>query len=826
MAVVCPKCRFENPDGALHCNQCGEALKPAEGPDITKTFITPKDSLQKGTTLAGRYTIIEELGRGGMGVVYKAEDTKLKRTVALKFLPPELTHIPDVKARFMREAQAAAALDHPNICTVYEFDEADETTFISMAYIEGKSLKDKIEAGPIALEEALRIAEQTAEGLQEAHKKGVVHRDIKSANIMVTERDQAKIMDFGLARKTEGTLITQEGTTMGTVAYMSPEQAQGEKVDHRSDIWSFGVVLYEMLTGKLPFKGEHEQAVIHSILKEKPKQVTNERPEVPASIEQVIDKALEKNPDDRYQQIEEFLDDLKSISAGIVPEEIKARLRREKFRKRRKAILYTGAGGLVILAVVLILTFFPGGAEAIDSIAVLPLENRTGDAEQEDFVDGVTDELIGRLAQISGLRRVISRTTIMRYKDTNKSLPEIARELNVDALVEGTVHQVGENMRIQLQLFDALPEEQNLLAETYERAGTDVLMMYGEIAKAIAGELQVKLTTEEETRFSKVRQVNPEAYEACLLGWSHWYKLSPPDLETAEQYFESALEQDPNYALAHTGMFLALATRAQIGLTSPGEILPEAKPYLLKAMELDDTLAEAHFAMACLKTWFEWDWESGEASFLRAFDLNPNHAMGRVYYSTLLCYLRRNEEAAAQGALALELDPLNSLSMSNYANTLLFLGRYDEAIVQSRNALRTSPNNPQALAVLWETSHLRRRYDDALEEAKAFFAALELTPVVEAMSSGYETGGYPGAMNAAAETLAAISQQVYFAPWFIAYLYAAAGETEKTLGWLKKGVEIGDPNMPYTGEPIFVDLLSDDPRFQDLLRLMNLPEGQ
>jgi tetratricopeptide (TPR) repeat protein len=298
-------------------------------------------------------------------------------------------------------------------------------------------------------------------------------------------------------------------------------------------------------------------------------------------------------------------------------------------------------------------------------------------------------------------------------------------------------------------------------------------------------------------------------------------------LETAQKYFKAALEEDPNYALAHTGMFLALSTLAQIGLIPPGEILPEAKPYLLKAMELDDTLAEAHFAMAGLKTWFEWDWESGEASFLRVFDLNPNHAMGRVYYSTLLCYLKRNEEAAAQGALALELDPLNSLSMSNYANTLLFLGRYDEAIVQCRNALRTSPNNPQAHAILWEVFHLKRQYDEALDGAKAFYAALELTPVVEAMSSGYETGGYPGAMLAAAETLAAISQQVYIGPCFIAYPYAAAGETEKTLECLEKGFEIGDPNMPYLEEPIFIDLLSDDPSFQDLLRRMNLePAGK
>jgi len=373
-----------------------------------------------------------------MGVVYKAQDTKLKQTVALKFLPPELTHVSDVKERFMREAQAAAALDHPNICTVYEFDEAEKKTFISMAYIEGQSLKKKIESGPLELDETLKIATQVAEGLQEAHKKGVVHRDIKSANIMVTEKDQAKVMDFGLARIAGGALVTKEGMTMGTIAYMSPEQARGEEVDHRTDIWSLGVVLYEIFTGQLPFKGEHDQAVVYSILKEKPKPITDLRSEIPMAIEQVVSKALEKNPNERYQHLEELVEDLRSISEGIEPAGIRARLLKAKLLKRKRAILYTGIAGILILITVIALTLFTGRAEAIGSIAVLPFENLTGDAEQEFFVDAATDELIGQLAQI-GAWRVISRRSVMQYKGVERPLPEIARELNVDAVVEGTV---------------------------------------------------------------------------------------------------------------------------------------------------------------------------------------------------------------------------------------------------------------------------------------------------------------------------------------------------------------------------------------------------
>ena len=347
MAVKCPKCQSDNPDTQSFCGDCGTQLPAFKGisPSLTKTLQTPVKTLIKGSTFAGRYKIIEELGRGGMGVVYKTDDTKLKRMVALKFLPPELTHIPEVHERFMREAQAAAALDHPNICTVHEFDEAEEKSYISMAYIEGQSLRKKIESGTLELEEALRIATQVAEGLQEAHKKGVIHRDIKSANIMVTEKNQAKIMDFGLARVTGGKLVTQEGVTMGTVAYMSPEQARGEKVDHRSDIWSWGAVLYEMLTGKLPFRGEHEHAMVYSILKENPKTITDLRSEIPVSIEQVVNKALEKDLDKRYQNTDELLDDLKSISAGIVPEEIKVRLRKAKLRRRKRSIFYAGAAG-------------------------------------------------------------------------------------------------------------------------------------------------------------------------------------------------------------------------------------------------------------------------------------------------------------------------------------------------------------------------------------------------------------------------------------------------------------------------------------------------
>ncbi len=819
MGIKCPKCQFNNPDDTVYCGKCAAPLKSPEEISVTKTLITPAGRLPKGSTIAGKYQILEELGRGGMGVVYKAKDTKLKRTVALKFLPPELTHVSEVKERFMREAQAAAALDHPNICTVHEFDEAEDKTFISMAYVEGQSLKKKIESGPLEIDEALRIATQVAEGLQEAHKKGVVHRDIKSSNIMVTEKGQAKIMDFGLARVAGGTLVTKEGTTMGTIAYMSPEQARGEEVNHRTDIWSLGVVLYEMFSYQLPFKGEKDQAVVYSILNEKPKPITNLRSEIPVAIEQVVGKALEKNPDSRYQHLEELLDDMRSISEGIVPESIKARLRKEKLLKRKRAFLYAGIAGFLLIMTVIVISLFIGRAEAIDSIAVLPLENLTGDAGQEYFADGVTDELIGQLGQISALR-VISRTSVMRYKETDKSLSEIARELKVDAVVEGSVQQVGDSVRLRVQLIDALPEEQNLWGQTYERAKNDVLVMYSEVIRAIVDEIQINLTPEEDTRLASARQVNPQAYDAYLNGRFYWAKMTPPDLDTALQYFQLALEKDPNYAPAHAGIAMLWATLSQHGLLPPSEAAPKAKDAALKALELDSMLAEGYFALAGVKTYVEWDWEGAEPEFLRAIELNPSGPDARAFYSNFLIIMGRPEEAIAQIERAIELDPFNPLIQAIYSINLVFARRYGDAIAQAQKALRTTPNHPVASSAIQMAYQAKGMYGEALAATEALWAAFGHREVVDALARGYAEGGYLGAMNLAAETLAANTQTTY--PFEIAMLYIRAGKNDKAFEWLERAVEAHDPNTISLVMPIF-DSLRNDPRFEDLLRRIGLP---
>ena len=816
--MKCPKCQFENPDDTIYCGNCASPLRSAEDISITKTLITPTERLQKGSTIAGRYQIIEELGRGGMGVVYKAEDTKLKRTVALKFLPPELTHIPDVKERFMREAQAAAALDHPNICTVYEFDEAEEKTFISMAYIEGQSLKKKIESGPFELDEALRIAIQVAEGLQEAHKKGVVHRDIKSDNIMVTEKGQAKIMDFGLARVTGTTLLTKEGMAMGTIAYMSPEQARGEKVDYRTDIWSFGVVLYEMFS-QLPFKGEHDQAIVYSILNERPEPITNLRSDIPMSIEQVVGKDLEKNPEERYQQIEELLEDLKFISEGIVPEGVKARLRKAKLFRKKKAFLYGGIAGLIVIMTVISLSLFTGRAEAMDSIAVLPFENLSGDPDQEYFSDGITDALINELAKISALR-VISRTSVMQYKEVKKSLPEIARELNVEAVVEASVLNVGGRVQIRAQLIQATTE-QNLWAQSYESEISDILALQSEMAQTIAREIKIKLTPQEETHLASTRSINPEAYEAYLKGQFYWYKLTPKDLKTALQYFQLALEKDPDNALAYAGIANVWSGQMAMGFVPTSEAGPKAKAAAVKALELDNTIAEVHHALAFV-AWIEWDWEGAWMAYRRAIALNPNYASARAYYSNFLHIMRRPEEAMVQIERALELDPFNPLFQAIYGMDLMYERRYDDVIALLRNTLRTAPNDPVALSTLRSAYHQKHMYEEALEIWKASYVAKNDREAEEALARGYAEAGYSGALSRAAETLIARSRTTYVTSWQIGTLYTRAGKNDKALEWLEKAYEEHDSNMPYLSvDPIF-DGLRDDSRFQDLLRRMNL----
>jgi serine/threonine-protein kinase len=782
----------------------------------TRSKVPAEDSI-----IAGKYRIISELGKGGMGVVYKAEDAKLERCVALKFLPPELTEDPEARERFVREAKAAAALSHNHICTVYEIGEEENRLFIAMEYIEGESLRQKIVKGPLPQAEALEIAIQVAEGLAEAHKKMIIHRDVKPGNIMLTEKGVAKVMDFGLAKALGRSLITTEAKTMGTVAYMSPEQAQGQPVDFRTDIWSLGVVLYEMLAGRLPFKGEHDQSIIHSILNHEPEPISKVRKDLLKGLEQVIGKALAKNPAARYQDMEALLEDLQAVAEGLKPLKAKMGLFRGKILGLKKIYVYGGIGALLVLCALAFIFLSRPGGPAFDSIAVLPLENLSGDPQQEYFSDGMHEALITSLGQLGGLKRVIARSSVMRFKGTKTTPRVIAQELKVSALMTGAVLRSGDRVRITAQLINPATEAQ-MWAHSYERDLSDVLAMQTEIVSAITREVKVKLTPQDVTRLASAPKVNPQAYEAYLKGRFHLYRLTRQDLDSAMQYFQLALDKDPNYALAYAGIAVVWGGYQQQGLSPANETTPRIAAAAAKALELDSTLAEVHYTLAVVKTWVYWDWEGAETEYRKAIELNPNYPDPRAYYSHLLNILGRPKEATAQIERALELDPLNSLFRALYGMDLMYARRYDDAIALLRDTLKASPDDLVALSTLRSAYHMKRMYTEALDVWKTSYAARGDQEAQDALARGYTEGGYPRALQRVAELLIARSRKTYVSPWQIGTLYTRAGMNDEALDWLEKAYQAHDQNMPYLSvDPIF-DILRDDPRYQDLLRRMNL----
>ncbi|MBW1915598.1 MAG: protein kinase [Deltaproteobacteria bacterium] len=797
-----------------------------------------------GKTIS-HYKILEKIGEGGMGVVYKAEDTKLDRIVALKFLPAHISLNEEEKTRFIHEARAAAALNHLNIVTIHEINEFEGQTYIAMEQVEGQTLKEIICRGgpmwppsdknesnkdkgrhtglPLPMDQILDIAIQITEGLGKAHGKEIIHRDIKSANIMVTGDGVVKILDFGLAKLRGQTRLTKTGTTMGTVAYMSPEQAVGETVDHRTDIWSLGVLFYEILTGQLPFRGEYDQAIIYSIMNEDPEPVIEVRPEIPISLDQVIARTLEKSPGKRYQSIDELLADLSSISEGIVPEEIKARLRKTKLRKRKTTIMYALSAALIITAVI-VLGLFSGSSQTIDSIAVLPVKNLTGDPGQEYFAEGVTDELIGQLGQISGLRRVISRTSVMHYKKTDKSLSEIARDLNVDAVVEGTVYQAGDPVRIRFQLIDALPEERNLWGHTYTRPKADILMIYSEVTRAVADKIQLKLTSKEDKRLAETGKINPEAYDAYLKGSLHWKKLTPADLDLALRYFELALKKDPSYAPAYSGIAFVWMARATSTAAAelPHDAIDKARKAAAQSLKLDNTHSQTHFALAGIATWYDWDWDTAEKEFLLALKLNPNDADAHVFYGLYLTAMKRLEEATEQMKLALELDPLNFMYLTYYGVALYRSRMYDEALIQYQKGLALAPEFLNALSGIKAIYYHKGMFKESLELQKKIFTVRGQHDLIEVLEQGMAEGGYNTAIGRIADAMAKEANPAFAMK--IARYYVIAGEHELALDWLEKAYEERLQNMIYLRVNPKWDPLRHHPRFKTLVKKMNYPE--
>jgi non-specific serine/threonine protein kinase len=632
-----------------------------------------------GKTIS-HYKILEKLGEGGMGVVYKAEDTKLKRIVALKFLPPQALVDKEDKIRFINEARAVAALDHPNICTIHEIDEAEGQTFISMAYVEGQSLKEKVESGPLKLTEALDIVIQVAQGLQEAHERNIVHRDIKSANIMVTDKGQAKIMDFGLAKVGKGELITKHGTTLGTTAYMSPEQARGETVDYRTDIWSLGVVLYEMITGRRPFRGDYEQAVIYSILNENPEPITALRTGVPMELEMIVNKALAKNPDHRYRHADELIVDLKRLQIESTTQTTLSTKTAYGVpgKKRSKSIMIFGFALLAVLVLVvgyLIVNVSqimekPGvkmvaGTGWKNSIAVLPFRDLSPQKDQEYFCDGMTEAIIGKLTGLEDLK-IISMTSSMRFKAPDRNIKKIGEELDVSTILEGSIQKEDNRIRVNAQLVN-VADDAHLWSETYDRELESIFSIQDEISQAIVDVLKIRLLGEDRAAFAKRYTDNLEAYNSYVQGRFLWNKRVEEHLMKAIEYFEKAIDLDPNYALAYAGLADAYSVLpSNIGYPVE-EAFPKAKEAAKKALELDDELAEAHASMG-LALANVGHLDEAEKEYKKAIKLNPGYAYAHYWYSLLLSNMGRREESLKELETAYELNPLSVVILTNLAS--------------------------------------------------------------------------------------------------------------------------------------------------------------
>ncbi len=775
------------------------------------------------------YQVLTKIGAGGMGVVYKATDLKLERTVALKFLPSYSLVGEAEKTRFLREAKAAALLHHPNICTVFEIDEAGDQAFISMAYIEGKTLQQIVQTGPLHLRKAVDITIQVATGLQAAHAKHVIHRDIKSANVVVSPEGHAVVMDFGLAKLGGDTRLTKPGAAVGTVSYMSPEQTRGEDVDHRTDIWSLGVVLYELVTGRLPFRGEHETAVVYAIVSEEPEPVTAVRTGVPLSLERIINKALAKNPSARYQHADELIVDLRAVrgelEAGGTARRAPAGAGRRRFR-----VLATAA---VVLVAALLLWWRvrPSNqaagllSSAADStrytIAVLPLDNLSGDDTQEYFADGMTEAIITELAQISGLR-VISRTSVMRFKNSQRPLTAIARELNAGTILEGSVVLASGRVRINAQLIDGGTDE-HLWAKSYEGDLRDVVGLQGTVALAVADEIEVELSSVERNRLASGQTVDPAAYELYLRARYAWNRRSPDSIQKGMEYFSQAIEKDPDYALAYAGLAQAHLALSTWAFVPASETMPKAREMAFKALQIDASVAEAYATLGAVAKDYDWKWSEAESHFKRALDLNPSYATAHQWYGEFLSAVGRHEEALVQVRMAQQLDPLSLMINTAVGFQLFFAGDIDGAVAELRKVVDLDPTFSPAPAILHMIYDLEGMNDAAVAE---FLTYVRLVGGGEegvlAIQKAYETAGMPGFYQARLAALHALSARQYVSPFYIAAHYARLAERDSAFQWLEKAVEErAFPVGEMATHPALASLRSD-PRFHALLERMGL----
>ena len=804
----------------------------------------------------GHYEILSILGKGGMGEVYLARDARLDRKVALKLMPSAFTKDRERLRRFEQEARAASALNYPNILTIHEIGEVRNRRFIATEFIDGETLREKMIDGPLKTADALKIAEQIASALAQAHAAGIIHRDIKPENIMLRRDGIVKVLDFGLAKLMEQKEVgaedatrqlvqTKTGVVMGTVAYMSPEQARGLAADARTDIWSLGAVLYEMLAGRPAFEGPTTSDLIVAVLERDPAPLGTSA-DTPGELQRIVAKMLRKDREERYQLIRDVLLDLKSLREEA---EFEGKLKRSTaqtgatatateiqpapttsraeylLREIRTHKLVTIAALLVLTVGITAFYYFtrgnvsnkPTGNETIDSIAVLPFVNAAQDPNAEYFSDGVTESLINRLSQLSGLK-VMSSGSVFRYKGKQQDAQKVGNELNVRVVLTGSVKQVGDQVVINVSLDDA-KDNHRIWGEQYVRKFADVLKVQSEIAQEVSTSLRLKLTRGDEQQLAKRYTDNVEAYQLYLKGRYHLLKLTPPEIQTGISYFQQAVETDPSYALAYVGLADAYRSLALAAEMTPSEFLPKAKAAAQKAIEIDDTLAEAHAELGFIIFWYDWNWNAAETQLKRALDLNPNNADAHLFYAHLLSNTGRHAEGLAEVKRAKELDPLDLRINGLEAQFLIHAGKLDEALAVLQKTSELNPN-------FW-FSHMfassayieKGMFAEAVIEART---ARELngvsTQTIAFLGYALAKSGKQAEARGLLEELLKRSAERYVPPYTIALIYNGLDERDKTLAWLERGFEPRDPKMVFLKvEPKWNDLRADR-RFQNLLQ--------
>lgn len=831
------------------------------------------DKEQSVNFTLSHYRIVSKIGAGGMGEVYLAEDVRLGRKVALKILNADLTKHEDRVRRFEQEARAASALSHPGILTIFDIGKEDSTHFIATEFIDGQTLRSLLARARMKISEVLDIAVQTAGALAAAHASGIIHRDIKPENIMVRPDGLVKVLDFGLAKliepqapspdsgaRTIAKANTDPGTVMGTAAYMSPEQARGQKVDARTDIFSLGVVIYEMIAGRAPFEGETASHVIVSIFEKEPAPLTRSSPDTPSELERIVTKALAKDSDERYQTIKDLLIDLKrlkqrrdvdaEIERSISPDTISrsavatstggeaiatampalstadlaprttssAEYLVSEIRQHKKGVI--GAVAVLILAIAaLVYFFYPGSDVEINSIAVLPLANAGADPNTEYISDGISESLINSLSQLQRLR-VTARSTAFRYKGKEIDPQQVGRDLNVRAVMMGRVRQLGDTLNIQVDLVDATTGAQ-LWGEEYNRKVLDILAVKQEISREITDKLRLKLTGDEQEQITRRDTTNAEAYRSYLRGRYHWNKRSGDEIRKAIEQFQQAIDRDPNYALAYTGLADCYMLLEQYAGVPTAETAAKTLAAAERALAIDDSLAEAHTSLAFYYHQ-SWRWEESEKEFKRAISLNPNYPTARHWYQILLGALGRDDEALAEIKRALELDPLSPVIEVNIGEAYLWKGDLDSAMEHAKRLVQLDPNFPLAHHIYGLLYLKQRRYAQAIAEFQQ-----DVTNDRSAFSLSYL--GYAYAMAGRRDEAVAVLKELEdkytkreSLPQYVAAVYAGLGDKDQAFAWLEKAFQARNATLVFLVTDLTFDPLRSDPRYADLIRRMGL----